>query len=193
MKSDLQFWFRVDSYCWNAFLIYWIVSALKWKAAKRQESPLERMGQIVPMAAAYTLLFAEYSRYGALGARFVPAYEACGIVGTIVTVAGTGLAIWARVHLGTNWSATVSIRADHELIHTGPYSRIRHPIYTGILLAFAGTALTLGEVRGAIAFGIVLTAFYFKARKEERFLKQEFGEPFAEHVRRTGMFLPRSL
>jgi protein-S-isoprenylcysteine O-methyltransferase Ste14 len=59
------------------------------------------------------------------------------------------------------------------------------------LLAFAGTALTLGEVRGAIAFGIVLTTFYFKARKEERFLTQEFGERFAEHLGRTGMFLPR--
>jgi len=87
----------------------------------------------------------------------------------------------------------VSIRADHELIQHRAVSQDPSPIYTGILLVFAGTALTLGEVRGAIAFGIVLTAFYFKAHKEERFLKQEFGEPFAEHVRRTGMFLPRSL
>ena len=97
IKSDLQFWFRVDSYCWIAFLAYWIVSGLNWKAAKLWESPLERMGQTVPMAAAYTLLFAEYSRDVALGARFVAAYEAFGIVGTIVTVAGAGLAIWARV------------------------------------------------------------------------------------------------
>ena len=191
MKGNLDFWFRLDSYCWIVFLLYWLVSALKRKEAKRKESWLERMRHVLPMAAAYTLMFAEYAHYQGLGARFVPAYELFGIIGTIVTVAGIGLAIWARRHLGTNWSATISIRADHELIHTGPYRTIRHPIYTGILLAFAGTALALGEVRGAIAFGIVLAAFYFKARKEESYLTREFGERFAEHVRHTGMFLPR--
>src|SRR5258708_7252727 len=85
----------------------------------------------------------------------------------------------------------ISLRADHELIDTGPYRTIRHPIYTGMLLAFAGTAVALGEVRGLIAFGIVLTAFYFKARKEESYLTQEFGLRFAERVQHTGMFLPR--
>lgn len=193
MKGNLDFWYRADSYCWIVFLVYWLVSALKRKDAKRKESWPERMRHVLPMAAAYTLMFAEVAHYRWLGARFVPPFELFGIIGTIVTIAGIGLAIWARWHLGTNWSATISIRADHELIHSGPYRRIRHPIYTGMLLAFAGTALALGEVRGVIAFGIVLTAFYFKARKEESFLRQEFGERFAEHAQRTGMFLPRSV
>jgi protein-S-isoprenylcysteine O-methyltransferase Ste14 len=191
MTGDLYFWFRICGGCWIVFLLYWFVSALKRKEAKRKESWQSRMGQIIPMAAAWILLFRDYAHYGELRTRFVPAREIFGIVGAIVTAAGVGLAIWARWHLGTNWSAAVSIRADHELIHTGPYRRIRHPIYTGMLLGFAGTAVALGEVRGIIAFGIVLTAFYFKARKEESFLTQEFGERFAEHARHTGMFLPR--
>jgi protein-S-isoprenylcysteine O-methyltransferase Ste14 len=143
------------------------------------------------MLAAYILTFTPLAHYRALGARIVPASDLLGITGTVLTVAGVALAIWARWHLGTNWSSTVSIRADHVLIHTGPYRTIRHPIYTGMLLAFAGTALALGELRGMIAFAIVLIAFYFKARKEENFLTQEFGDRFAEHTRHTGMFLPR--
>jgi protein-S-isoprenylcysteine O-methyltransferase Ste14 len=191
MSGDLHFWFRICGYCWIVFWLYWFVSALKRTQAKRTESVPSRMGQVIPMAVAYILLFRDYAHYRELGARFIPEHEIVGMVGAIVTVAGIGLAIWARWHLGTNWSAAVSIRADHELIHTGPYRRIRHPIYTGMLLAFAGTALALGEVRGIIAFAIVLTAFYFKARKEEGFLTQEFGERFVEHSRHTGMFLPR--
>jgi len=73
-----------------------------------------------------------------------------------------------------------------------PYRSIRHPIYTGILLAFLGTAVALGEVRGLLAVAIAWLSFYTKARREESFLTQEFGASFAEHSERTGMFLPRS-
>lgn len=191
MKNDPYLWFILCAYSWLAFILYWFISALKRKEAKRKESRQERMRHALPMLAAYILTFVPFSHSWVLGARIVPTSELLGIAGAIMTVAGVGLAIWARWHLGTNWSSTVSIRADHELIHTGPYRTIRHPIYTGMLLAFAGTALALGELRGIIAFAIVLIAFYFKARKEETFLTQEFGDRFAEHARHTGMFLPR--
>jgi protein-S-isoprenylcysteine O-methyltransferase Ste14 len=191
MKNDPYSWFNLCAYCWLVFVLCWFLSALRRKEAKRKESWRERLRHIVPMAAAYILMFTPIAHYRALGARIVPAAEPPGITGTILTVAGVSLAIWARWHLGTNWSSTISIRADHELIHTGPYQTIRHPIYTGMLLAFAGTAVALRELRGIIAFAIVLIAFYFKARKEETFLNQEFGDRFAEHARHTGMFLPR--
>jgi protein-S-isoprenylcysteine O-methyltransferase Ste14 len=191
MNANSYFWFEFCAYCWLAFIVYWLVSALKGKEAKRTETWQERMRHSLPMLAAYILTFVPVSHYGVLGARVVSAYAPLGMTGALITMAGVSLAIWARWHLGTNWSSTVSIRADHELIHTGPYRAIRHPIYTGMLLAFAGTALALGEVRGVLAFAIVLIAFYFKARKEESFLTQEFGERFAERARQTGMFLPR--
>jgi protein-S-isoprenylcysteine O-methyltransferase Ste14 len=76
------------------------------------------------------------------------------------------------------------------LIRTGPYRTIRHPIYTGILLALLGTAVAVGEVRGLLALAIAWLSFYIKARREESFLTQEFGPGFAEHRRHTGMFLP---
>ena len=85
----------------------------------------------------------------------------------------------------------MTLKKDHELIGSGPYRRIRHPIYSGMLLAMLGAALTLGEIRGLVAFAVACLSFYYKARKEERFLSGEFGAAFLEHVRRTGMFLPR--
>ena len=108
-----------------------------------------------------------------------------------ITVAGTALAIWARWHLGSNWSGVVTLKEGHELIRSGPYRAIRHPIYTGILLALLGTSIAVGEARGLIAVAIVLLSFYLKARREESFLSQEFGPGFTEHQRHTGMFLPK--
>ena len=108
-----------------------------------------------------------------------------------LTAAGVAVAFWARWHLGTNWSGVVTLKEGHELIRTGPYRRIRHPIYTGILLALFGTMLEIREVRGLIAVAIVWISFYVKARREDSFLAQEFGERFREHAQHTGMFLPK--
>jgi len=123
--------------------------------------------------------------------RFVAKRPDVGLVGLLLTALGVAFAIWARAHLGANWSAAVSIRSDHELIRTGPYWRIRHPIYTGMILATLGTALVVGEIRALVAVAICFTAFYLKASKEERWLAQEFGDKFEIHTRHTGMFLPR--
>jgi len=83
------------------------------------------------------------------------------------------------------------LKENHELIRSGPYRSIRHPIYTGILLALLGTAVQIGQVRSLLAFVVAWLCFYFKARREESFLREEFGDRFAEHIGRTGMFLPR--
>jgi protein-S-isoprenylcysteine O-methyltransferase Ste14 len=182
---------RAAGSCWLVFAVYWILSALKQKAEKRREPWMERMGHMLPMLAVFLLFDWQAARYGWLGARFVPFSMAVGIAGLGLTAAGVMLAIWARWHIGQNWSAVVSIRADHELIGTGPYRTMRHPIYTGILLALAGTGLLAGEMRVLMAFGIAWTAFYLKARKEEAWLAREFGEEFAAHARKKGMFLPR--
>lgn len=116
---------------------------------------------------------------------------ALGVIGLALTVAGLAFAMWARRHLGKNWSAVVTIRTDHELIRTGPYRFIRHPIYTGILLAMIGTALLVGEVRALLAVAIMALSFFFKARKEEVWLAREFGDKFEAHTKHTGMFLPK--
>ncbi|PYX88154.1 MAG: isoprenylcysteine carboxylmethyltransferase family protein, partial [Acidobacteria bacterium] len=100
-------------------------------------------------------------------------------------------AFWARYTLGQNWSSKVTIKVEHELIRNGPYAYVRHPIYTGILLALVGTALAMAEWRAVIAVMLAWFSFYTKARIEESMLSQEFGAAFAEHCQHTGFFLPR--
>ncbi len=184
-------WLHLASFAWLVFLAYWSVSALKLKSVKHREPRGERLLQLAFMVAAYFLMFNEQFSRGWLLSRFVPASPTIGKIGVALTVAGIALAIWARWHLGENWSAAVTLKEGHELISSGPYRHIRHPIYSGMLLAFVGTALALGEYRALLAICIVVVAFYAKAKKEERFLTQEFGDKFREHCRRTGMFLPK--
>lgn len=176
---------------WMLFGLYWLVSALKRKKTKQRETVVQRLGYVLPLVVAFYLLSQPGAHYGWLGARFVPYSPAVEWIGVLLTAAGVGVAFWARWHLGANWSGTVTLKEEHELIRTGPYRAIRHPIYTGILLALLGTAVANGEVRALLAVGIAWISFYIKARREESFLAQEFGTGFAEHLRHTGMFLPR--
>lgn len=176
---------------WMLFALYWLVSALKRKKTKQRETVVQRLGYVLPLVVAFYLLSQPEAHYGWLGARFVPYSPPAEWIGVLLTAAGVGVAFWARWHLGANWSGTVTLKEEHELIRTGPYRAIRHPIYTGILLALLGTAVANGEVRALLAVGVAWISFYIKARREESFLAQEFGTGFAEHLRHTGMFLPR--
>jgi protein-S-isoprenylcysteine O-methyltransferase Ste14 len=177
--------------CWIVFLVVWLLWAFWRKGAKQRESLVTRLPHVLTLVVGFELLFDDRLRVGWLGARFWPDLPSIAITGLAATALGVALAIWARVHLGKNWSAVVSIREGHELIRTGPYRNIRHPIYTGLLLATLGSALPVGQARVLIALPIIFAAIYIKARKEESWLAQEFGDKFAEHKKHTGMFLPR--
>jgi protein-S-isoprenylcysteine O-methyltransferase Ste14 len=176
---------------WILFALYWLVSALNRKKTKKRESWAQRMRYVLPLVAAFWLLSRPEAHYGWLGARFVPDTPATEWIGVLLTAAGVGIALWARWHLGANWSGVVTLKEGHELIRTGPYRAIRHPIYTGILLAILGSVVGLGEVRGLVAMAVAWFSFYLKARREESFLEQEFGPGFEAHTKGTGMFLPR--
>jgi protein-S-isoprenylcysteine O-methyltransferase Ste14 len=176
---------------WLLFGVYWLVSALKRKKTKQRESILQRFGYTLPLAVGFYLLYQTQPLYLWLRSRFLPAGPGSEWTGVVLTAAGITVAFWARWHLGTNWSGVVTLKEGHELIRTGPYGSIRHPIYTGILLALFGTAVNFGEVRALFAVVIAWLSFYIKARREESFLSQEFGPGFAEHKQHTGMFLPR--
>jgi protein-S-isoprenylcysteine O-methyltransferase Ste14 len=176
---------------WALFGLYWLVSALNRKKTKRRESWLQRMVYVLPLVVAFFLLFHYEYAHTWLGKRFVPDTPAIQWLGVAIMACGVAIAFWARFHLGANWSGVVTLKQGHELIRTGPYRTIRHPIYTGILLAFLGNAITVGQVRGLIGFLVIWLSFYVKARREESFLAQEFGANFNEHTQHTGMFLPK--
>jgi protein-S-isoprenylcysteine O-methyltransferase Ste14 len=176
---------------WLVFLAYWIFASLRVNQMQRNEPPAERSLRIIVMLVAFLLLWNNYPVFGALNRRFIPWRPWIFYAGAALTWAGVAFAIWARYHIGRYWSSTVALRAGHQLIRTGPYARIRHPIYTGMLLALAGTALAVGRYRGIVAVAIVLAGFVRKSRSEEALLAEQFGPEFEEHRKRTGFFLPR--
>jgi len=178
-------------YAWLVFTVVWFVAALWIKRVQKRQPAAERLAHVVWMTAAALLLIKDQGWYLPLNARFLPARFWVEELGSWVTVAGVAFAIWARLHLGRNWSGTVTIRKDHSLIRTGPYTFIRHPIYTGMLLALAGSALAIGKYRAILGFAMFLFGLVRKAKREESFLAGEFGPSFEEHKKKTGFFLPR--
>jgi len=174
---------------WYVLALVWLVMWFGMKRAKRSETPWERVQHVVPVLVSFWLLFER--QWPLLDLRLLPETPGVLWAGVLVTALGVGIGVWARLSLGTNWSGMVTLKRDHELVRTGLYKRIRHPIYTGILAGFLGTELIKGQVRGLLGFLILWLSFYFKARREENFLRQEFGEGFEEHARHTGMFLPK--
>jgi protein-S-isoprenylcysteine O-methyltransferase Ste14 len=95
-----------------------------------------------------------------------------------------------RALLGSNWSATVTVKQHHELIRRGPYAIVRHPIYSGFLLGVLGTALALGEVRGLVALALAFAGWYLKARNEEQFLVEQFGDAYVGYRRNVKQLIP---
>jgi protein-S-isoprenylcysteine O-methyltransferase Ste14 len=176
---------------WILLAAYWFLSGLKTRPAKHKEPFVSRYGVMLLVVAGWILLFNGSANFGVLDRRFVPHDLTLSVLGVALTWLGIGLAIWARVHLGQNWSSRVAIKEDHELIRTGPYAHLRHPIYSGLVLAAAGTAIEMGEWRCVLAFIFLLTGFSMKALKEESMLGQQFGNNFEEHRRHTGFLLPR--
>jgi protein-S-isoprenylcysteine O-methyltransferase Ste14 len=176
---------------WLIFVLYWFVSALRLNRMRAREPIRQRLSYVLPLIAALAVVNWGDARFSFLGRRFIPGASWIVNAGVLVTAAGIAFAIWARYHIGRYWSGSVSLREGHQLIRRGPYACIRHPIYTGILLASAGTVVALGTYRLLAVFLILLAGFVMKAKREEALLSREFGAAFEEHHRQTGFFLPR--
>jgi protein-S-isoprenylcysteine O-methyltransferase Ste14 len=176
---------------WLIFVTYWFLASLRVNKMERREPGGEVLVRIILTLAAFFLLRENDPRFGVLNRRFIPWQPWVFVAAAACTWAGVAFAIWARHHIGKYWSGTVALRAGHELIRTGPYTRIRHPIYTGILLALAGTGLAVGRYRALVAFAIILLSLIWKSKREEALLANQFGAAFEEHRRRTGFFLPK--
>ena len=177
---------------WLAWLLYWWISAAGTKTTVRRESLPSRLSYIAPLGAAVWLLAAPRmpAALARLNEGFVPRTAVTFWLGAAITMVGLLFTIWARVHLGRNWSGTVTIKQGHELVTSGPYSLVRHPIYTGLLLAFIGSAIGLGEWRGIVGIVIAAASFWIKLRIEENWLQQEFGETYAAYRQRVRALVP---
>lgn len=175
---------------WIAFLIYWQIRAFNTKSTQRLEPAVSRILRLLAILVAIVLLSTTRIPLPWL---YRPLWQQ-GLwpfwLGAIITVSGLLFAVWAREHLGRNWSRSVTIKQDHELITTGPYAVLRHPIYTGSLAGFLGLAIALSQVRGFVAFALMFIVFWVKLSMEEQWMRSQFGETYATYVRRTAALVP---
>jgi len=176
---------------WLIFAAYWAITWVRVKRTKERERSRDRLITIVVGGLAFTLLFGNWQLIGPLCQRFLPGANWIAWSGIGLAWTGIAIAIWARYCLGEYWSARVTLKEGHQLIRSGPYRWVRHPIYTGMLLGCAGTALVVGEWRGVLAVALLFAAHSRKALREESLLTKEFGEEYLSYRRRTGFLLPR--
>jgi protein-S-isoprenylcysteine O-methyltransferase len=170
--------------------IVWAIGAVITKRTTRIEAAGSRVVQIVLFTAAFFLLFSARARLGPLAWRFVPESAGSAYAGLALTIAGAAFAVWARVFLGGNWSSSVTIKENHTLVRTGPYSVVRHPIYSGFLLAVTGTAIAAGEARSFLALVLIFVAFRLKLQVEEGFMIEQFGAEYEEYAHHVKALIP---
>jgi len=175
---------------WLVWGFYWLVLAYGGKAVARKESVISRLAHLVPLFFAGYLLAADRLPGGFLCGRAWPATAASYWAGLALLSLGLGFSMWGRIAIGRNWSATVTVKEDHELVRKGPYRFVRHPIYTGLLLGFIGTAVALAEWRGVLAVAIVFIALWRKLKMEERWMGEVFGEAYADYKREVAALVP---
>ena len=175
---------------WIAWVVSWWAAAFWSARAVKRPSPASQVLYRVVTIAGFILLF-----------RYFPQGRSTWMLWTLgipvrwvmVTVVAAGLSFtwWARVHLGRLWSGSITRKADHHIVDTGPYGIVRHPIYTGIIIAEIATAIQSGAVQAFVGAALMIVGFYIKARMEEGFLRTQVdAAAYDAYSHRVPMLIP---
>lgn len=175
---------------WIAFYAYWLVSAWKTRNPVKRRQPRLMLFLYGFVWVIIWVFLAYWFLPGLLAEQIVPDSPWAAVAGLIITAAGLGFAVWARVHLGKNWSGMPLIHEHHTLTRTGPYRYVRHPIYSGITLGLLGTAIGTGYVIVFTCLILVFVLFVMKSHMEEKFLEEEFGEDYVTYRREVKALIP---
>jgi protein-S-isoprenylcysteine O-methyltransferase Ste14 len=175
--------FHIVYAAWVVQGVVWLAAARGAKRTARHESSESRMLHVGLTLVAFALLFE-------LAPRQAPAGIISGVAGIVLTVAGMAFSIWARLTIGRNWSATVQVKEGHELVQCGPYRLVRHPIYSGLLLAMLGTAIAFGTWPGYLGVAIAFIAWKRKSLTEEQFMSEQFGDNYSRYKAEVKALIP---
>jgi len=167
---------------WAIFWIYWLISALGAKESSARSRRIRPVSLIIIVVGGVAIRQLR-------GSSLAVHSSVLAAVGAVVFLSGLGLAVWARVHLGRNWGMPMTERAEPELVTSGPYRFVRHPIYSGILLGMLGTAMAT-DLYFLVAFGIALAYFSYSATVEERLLSASFPDAYPRYRAHTKMLIP---
>lgn len=182
-------------------MIVMVAAALFTKRTSVRQSLASRAAYGVPLVIAFLLFLEGMSTLQVPFVRIrTPVYPlyvpvlphtiSIAGVGLLLTIAGLLLVLWARAILGTNWSGSVTLKEDHELVERGPYGYVRHPIYSGVLLMFLGTAVVVGTLGGLLGFPFLLVSCWIKLRQEESLLLDYFGREYSDYMTRVKALVP---
>ena len=175
---------------WIVMVAVWVVGMFLTRQTVQRQSNKSRLWQMGIVLLGMWLLFGKGTGMGWMDTRAMPETAQVALTGVAVTVAGIAFAIWARLMLGANWSGVVTLKEGHTLVRRGPYRIVRHPIYTGLLLAVAGTALTRGSVHSILALPVCAFGFWLKTLTEEQFMMQQFGEEYVRYRHEVRALVP---
>ena len=168
---------------WVIFLVYWMVSAREMKKTARREAPWRGLSILIVF---FALLFLQGYVFHF---DFIPHTVMIEVTGVVLCGLGIAFAIWARRHLGKSWSARPSIQEEHELVTSGPYRSVRHPIYTGVMIAVLGSTL-VGGTFWFIIFILFCFELVWRIRIEEQLMLQQFPNQYPDYKERTKMLIP---
>ena len=181
---------RLIQWLWCAWALYWLLAALRSKATRRREPLGSRLAHVLPLAIGGALLAWPDRPWRAMAWRLWPPSSVAQGIGVALVIAGLAFTVWARVHLGRNWSGTVTVKQDHELIRTGPYARVRHPIYTGLIAALLGITIASGTVHAALGMAIIVLSLVRKSRVEEDFMRATFPGEYQRYSAQVPALIP---
>jgi protein-S-isoprenylcysteine O-methyltransferase Ste14 len=181
---------RIIGFLWIGIFALWAIAGIATKQTVRAKFDLQARAPVWVVIIAWALLFSLKLRQGPLGWRFVPMTDATAYTGLVITVVGLAFSVWARFRIGRNWDGLVALKENHQLIRGGPYAIVRHPIYSGFMLATFGTAVAQGEVAGLVSTALIVIAWGYKSRVEETFMIQQFGEQYEQYRRDVKGLIP---
>ena len=177
---------------WFVFSIVWLAAAFTSKRSTQRQSYGSRVLQssLILIGVLFIFNLFNWFHQGWLETRLIPETQSWVLFGAALTVAGILICFWGRAILGRNWSGTVTIKQNHELIMRGPYRFVRHPIYTGLLTGMLGSAIVYGYARCFIGVFIITVSLWLKLKIEERFMVQQFGDQYVHYRQKVRALVP---
>lgn len=175
--------------CWIVFLAYWFISALRVKAMAERQSLLSALAHRIPVGPGWFLMAYPHLPHS-FNMRLTLRTDLTQIFGAMICVLGLFVTIWARRTLAGNWSSDVTFKQGHELVTTGPYRFVRHPIYTGLLVMCLGTAVEFSSVRFWLALPVWFIGFWIKLKQEERLMLRHFPDEYTAYQKQAKALVP---
>ena len=175
---------------WSIFYVFWVIEARRTKKNAKRESVAGSISYRIPAVLAILLLVNAHKLGVPLSTELITGGRPISVLAVALSLSGLAICIWSRVTLGRNWSSVVAVKNEHELIQSGPYCLVRHPIYLGMIMMFLANVLLSGRLGGILGVICLVVSFYVKLLREETVMLAEFPGQYPDYCRRVKRLIP---